>query len=81
MQSLPKAIVESIRENVLDIIRKAKAPKPNIRKNERECARNLKDNKAIVILKANKCNAIVVTNTSNYDTKIRTMLTDTTYPH
>ena len=59
------------------ILRQSKPPKRNINKSEAVAIKNSKNNKEIMIMKADKGNATVVMNTTDYETKMVEHLTTT----
>ncbi|GJQ65183.1 hypothetical protein Trydic_g7324 [Trypoxylus dichotomus] len=61
------------------MVRKAKSPKKNLSKEETTTIKSLCSNKNIVILPADKRNVTVVMNTSNYEIKMESLLTDPSY--
>jgi uncharacterized protein (UPF0335 family) len=68
---------ETVRQLTCDILRKAKPPISNISTDERTALKQLKLNKNLSILPADKGNVTVVMNTKDYKDKIRTLLDDT----
>jgi hypothetical protein len=62
---------DSIRQDCALILKNAKPPKNNIIKNEHEAIKNLRNNKNIMILKADKGGATVVMNRMDYNTKMK----------
>ncbi|XP_063622430.1 uncharacterized protein LOC134794549 [Cydia splendana] len=67
---------EELRQDVAVILRKAKLPKSNTTAEERSALRDLKENEDILVLKADKGNATVVMDSTDYDSKIRHLLDD-----
>ena len=61
---------------VCEVIRKARRPKTNITKEEQEAWRELKKDSDIKILQADKGNATVIMNTTDYEEKVRELLND-----
>ena len=55
-------------------LQNAKKPRPNLGKEQREALRKLKEDDSIVILPADKGNAIVVMNKEDYDKKMKAIL-------
>ncbi|KAK3735298.1 hypothetical protein QZH41_000232 [Actinostola sp. cb2023] len=72
----PKA-KSDIRNKVTNILASAKLPANNLTKDEKSAIRTLRDDKDIIILKADKGNATVVMDRTEYDNKIENMLSDT----
>ena len=68
-----------MRGRLCGILRKAKVPKDNLSKEQRNALKNLRKEKNIVILPADKGNSTVLMDTSDYDSKIRNMLESGTY--
>ncbi|KAL0870054.1 hypothetical protein ABMA27_006218 [Loxostege sticticalis] len=75
---VPPTDADILRQDVAVILRKSRLPKSNITAEERRALKDLRQNKDILVLKADKGNATVVMNTGDYDGKIRSMLEDTT---
>ena len=72
----PEQAKETARIKICEAIRKAKRPKNNIRKDEYEAWKNLKNDTSIKILQADKGNATVVMNAEEYDKKAHDLLDD-----
>ncbi|KAK9402181.1 hypothetical protein NXF25_010537 [Crotalus adamanteus] len=68
-----------IRLEITNILCTSKPPKSNLPKEEQTALRNLKEDTSIIILPADKGNAMVVMNTSDYQTKLTNLLQDSTY--
>ncbi|KAK9402182.1 hypothetical protein NXF25_010538 [Crotalus adamanteus] len=68
-----------IRLKITNILCISKPPKSNLPKEEQTALRNLKEDTSIIILPADKGNATVVMNTSDYQTKLTNLLQDSTY--
>ena len=77
-KQLPKDDADDLRGRVCGILRSARLPKVNLRKDHRKALKELRSLEDEVILPANKGNATVVMR-SDYDEKMRGMLDDTTY--
>lgn len=77
--SLPKATADEIRFETAKCLRSAKPPKPNISRAERYALSNLKSNHSVTILSADKGNATVVMDHSQYTDKVKDLLNDGTY--
>lgn len=68
---------ELIRAEVCKTIKQFSNPKPNITRGELTAINNLKKDRSITILKADKGNCTVVLNTQDYDNKMSELLSDT----
>ena len=66
---------EGIRAAVASVVRRAKTPKQNLSKEERQALRSLKQNDEIIVLPADKGNSTVVMNAKDYETKATDLLT------
>ena len=75
---LPPSDAEVLRQDIAVLLRKSKVPKSNATTEERCALKSLRNNKDILILRADKGNATVVINTVDYNDKIGTLLDDTT---
>jgi hypothetical protein len=75
-RNLPAAKAQSLRSEVVKCVRKAKPPKSNIKSSERKALFELKKDKNIIILPADKGRATVVLNTSDYESKMNELLSD-----
>ena len=69
---------ETARIKICEAIRRAKRPPSNVTKDEREAWKELKENKTIQILQADKGNATVVLDALEYDAKVNELLDDRT---
>lgn len=76
---LPTAQAEQVRQDAAAIVRKARRPPSNITTAELEAIKSLRENENIVVLPADKGNATVVLDSSEYKDKISALLNDTTY--
>ncbi|KAL9958564.1 hypothetical protein ACROYT_G035593 [Oculina patagonica] len=77
ISGLPAAAQDEIRVEVSHILKNAKPPKTsNITREEREALRGLQQNENILILPADKGNAVVVMNKSDYQQEIKSRLQD-----
>ncbi|XP_045535026.1 uncharacterized protein LOC123721196 [Papilio machaon] len=65
-----------LRQDVAVILRKAKLPPKNVTIKELSAIKELRTDPDILVLKADKGNATVVMNVSDYDNKINTLLND-----
>ncbi|TWW62451.1 LIM zinc-binding domain-containing [Takifugu flavidus] len=74
---LPEAEAEQIRLKVTAALASAKPPTSNITNEEKRAIASLAKDKNITILPADKGRCTVVLNTTDYDTKILSLLTDT----
>jgi len=77
--SLPVEMAEEARQETVRIIKSSSRPRDNLRKTERAALKTLKDNTLLTILPADKGNAMVVLNTSDYKQKISSLLEDSAY--
>ncbi|XP_029643909.1 uncharacterized protein LOC115218298 [Octopus sinensis] len=66
---IPKAQGDELRWNVRQVLEKAKLPKPNITKEEKFAIKRLQSDNSNIILTADKRNAAVVMNKSDYSEK------------
>ncbi|XP_029657212.1 uncharacterized protein LOC115231293 [Octopus sinensis] len=67
---MPKAQGDELRWKVRQVLEKAKLPKPNITKEETFAIKRLQSDNSIIILPADKGNATVVMNKSDYSEKL-----------
>ena len=65
---------ERTRAIVAGLIRKAKPPKQNLTKEEHEAIRSIRNNKEIIVLQADKGNATVILDASDYERKAKDLL-------
>lgn len=79
VQKLPAHEADEIRFNTYQILKQAKAPKSNLTPMERRAIRELRLNKDIVVLPADKGNATVVMDRKEYSQKTNSLLEDATY--
>ena len=70
---------EEARHESVRIIKTTAITKNNLTKNERTALRSLKKNTQLTILPADKGNATVILNSTDYITKISTLLGDSAY--
>ena len=78
--TVQKEDMEAIRQDISSLLRRCKPPKRNLSKQQHFALKNLRNKSDIVILRADKGNATVVMNTSDYNAKINQLLSDeTTY--
>ena len=66
--------IEEVRAAVARFLRTAKTPRPNTTPGEREALKELKNNKEIVILRADKGNMTVVLDADDYEKKVMDLL-------
>ena len=79
VRSLPVEKAEEARHESVSIIKTTTRTKDNLTKNERMALRTLKENTHLTILPADKGNATVILNTTDYKLKIASLLEDSTY--
>ena len=72
-----KSQAESLRSEVVRIVRKSKPPRSNISKAEREAIRSLAKDDSVVILPADKGRTTVILDKQDYQNKVNTLLDDT----
>ena len=68
--------VSTARSKVAGVLKSARLPKRNIDKEEEQALKELKEDKDIVILKADKGNCTVIMDRPDYDQKINALLND-----
>ncbi|XP_046382342.1 uncharacterized protein LOC124153288 [Ischnura elegans] len=76
---LPLQEAEEIRQYVANVLTKSKPPRPNLPLDQRRALDDLKSNRDIIILGADKGNSMVIINRKDYQAKIKSLLEDTTY--
>ena len=76
-RALPPSKAQSLRGEVVKCLKKAKAPRSNISKEERIALQELKRDRNIITLPADKGRAIVLLNREEYDKKMLELLKDT----
>ena len=69
----------NIRVQITEVLRLATLPASNLTKNKKDALRNLRADKSIHILKADKGNATVILDRLEYDNKILALLNTSTY--
>ena len=69
----------NIRVQITEVLRRATLPASNLTKNKKDALRNLRVDKSIHILKADKGNATVILDRLEYDNKILALLNTSTY--
>ncbi|XP_050559861.1 uncharacterized protein LOC118265684 [Spodoptera frugiperda] len=73
---IPASDADVLRQDTAVALRHAKLPTPNITAEEKAALRNLRQDEDVLVLKADKGNATVVMNVTEYDKKIRHLLSD-----
>ncbi|XP_050549769.1 uncharacterized protein LOC126910700 [Spodoptera frugiperda] len=73
---IPASDADVLRQDTAVALRHAKLPTPNITAEEKAALRNLRQDEDVLVLKADKGNATVVMNVTEYDEKIRHLLSD-----
>lgn len=73
---IPSSDAECLRQDIAFVLRHAKLPGPNITNEELLALRVLREDADLIILKADKGNATVVMNVTEYDVKIQSLLND-----
>ena len=78
--SLPDEMAEETRQETVRILKKnSSRPRDSLSKTERAALNNLRNNMELTILPADKGNAMVVLNTTDYKHKISSLLEDPAY--
>jgi hypothetical protein len=77
--TIPEEAAEEIRQEIVRILKGSHKPKDNLTGAERRDLRSLKANEAVTVLPADKGNATMVLNTSDYKRKIAALLEDKAY--
>ncbi|XP_026317749.1 uncharacterized protein LOC113228610 [Hyposmocoma kahamanoa] len=67
---------ECLRQDVLQVLRKSKLPKPNIVRSELNTLDALRRNSDVLVLPAHKSNATVIVDTRDYEEKMNNLLCD-----
>ncbi|XP_072036723.1 uncharacterized protein [Amphiura filiformis] len=73
---LPPGEAQNLRAEVAGVLKSAKIPKSNISKEERVALKQLKKDKSIIIMGADKGRSTVVTSTDGYEEKVNNLLSD-----
>ena len=73
---LPQADGVQLRSKVASVLKSAKVPEQNVTKEERQAIKDLKKNKDIMILPADKGKSTVVMDVTDYEQKVTNMLAD-----
>ncbi|XP_045463784.1 uncharacterized protein LOC123673342 [Harmonia axyridis] len=76
---LPPTEAEETRQDIASTLRRAKLSPSNISRSERICLRNLHNNSDIIVLPADKGDATVILNTSDYVEKMSSLLKSSEY--
>ncbi|XP_045501401.1 uncharacterized protein LOC123698697 [Colias croceus] len=71
-----KEDAEAIRQDISCVLRTCKPPKPNISRSESIALKHLRKNEDIIVLRADKGNATVIMDTSDYNNKMSEILSD-----
>ena len=79
VQSLPVETAEEARQETMRIIKNSSRPRDNLTRTERAALKSLKLNTNLTILPADKGNAMVILNTTDYKQKIASLLEDPAY--
>ncbi|XP_046405042.1 uncharacterized protein LOC124170364 [Ischnura elegans] len=79
LRKLPHQDAEEIRQDVANVLTKSKPPRPNLPLDQRRALDDLKSNRDIIILGADKGNSTVVINRKDYQAKVKSLLEDPTY--
>jgi len=77
--SLPAEKAEEARQETVRILKNSSRPRDNLKRTERAALKTINDNVNLTILPADKGNATVVLNTSDYKLKISSLLQDPAY--
>jgi hypothetical protein len=77
--SLPAEMAEEARQETVRIIKYSSRPRDNLRKSERAALKSLKENVNLTILPADKGNATVVLNTTDYKHTISSLIEEPAY--
>ncbi|XP_069354553.1 uncharacterized protein [Maniola hyperantus] len=75
--SIPAREAECLRQDIATFLRRAKLPQSNINREDRTALLDIRNNKDILILPADKGNATVIVDTEVYEDKINQLLADT----
>ncbi|KAJ0170974.1 hypothetical protein K1T71_013746 [Dendrolimus kikuchii] len=74
--SMQKEDAEAIRQDISSVLRRSRLPKPNLTRAEYIALKNIRNKPEITVLRADKGNATVVMDTSDYNSKIQDLLSD-----
>ena len=73
---LPSNEAQNLRAEIAGVLKSAKIPKSNITKEEREALNQLRKDKDIIIMGADKGRSTVITAKDEYEEKVKNMLSD-----
>ncbi|KAJ0174408.1 hypothetical protein K1T71_009516 [Dendrolimus kikuchii] len=73
---MQKEDAEAIRQDISSVLRRSRLPKPNLTRAEYIALKNIRNKPEITVLRADKGNATVVMDTSDYNSKIQDLLSD-----
>ena len=76
LRGLPTNKADDIRQRVIGLLKRVKAPKSNISREEWKAIKQLRRNRSLVILPADKGRATVVIDISQYDSKMMHLISD-----
>ena len=79
MRTLPSEMAEEARQETVRILKHATKPRDNLNRTERAALQSLKLNTDLTILTADKGNATVIINTTDYTQKMTSLLLDPSY--
>ncbi|XP_047000473.1 uncharacterized protein LOC124616213 [Schistocerca americana] len=79
VRHLPQAEAEKIRQETVRVLNKAKPPKQNINAEEYHAIKELRDNPLLVVVQADKGNATVVLDTTDYNKRMEDILAEPIY--
>jgi len=79
VRSLPVEMAEEARQETIRIIKHATKPRDSLDRTERAALRSLKQNTELTILAADKGNATVILNNTDYQQKMASLLQDPSY--
>ncbi|XP_049964591.1 uncharacterized protein LOC126485030 [Schistocerca serialis cubense] len=79
VRHLPQAEAEKIRQETVRVLNKAKSPKQNINAEEYHAIKELRDNPHLVVVQADKGNATVVLDTTDYNRRMEDILAEPIY--
>ncbi|XP_046998008.1 uncharacterized protein LOC124613355 [Schistocerca americana] len=79
VRHLPQAEAEKIRQETVRVLNKAKPPKQNINAEEYHAIKELRDNPHLVVVQADKGNATVVLDTTDYNKRMEDILAEPIY--
>ena len=79
LSRLPKQAGNQARVQITKVLRRAKLPKSNLHTKELKALKEIRQDHSIHILKADKGNATVILDRTDYHQKVQEMLTTPTY--